>query len=442
MLHANSFDFTKLPVLYEAEIAVCGAGPAGVAAGLAAARSGRKTVLLEQLGACGGMSTSGLVPAIISMSDGANILAAGICQEIVDELAAGMDMEPIYQWQPVNPEILKRIYDEKLTAAGVKVYFALKACEVICEEKKITAIVIATADGFKLIKAAVFIDATGDGHLCAWAGAPFETGDDDGKTMSPSLCVQYAGVDWKKYEQIGGGRNLAREKWDILLEKGTTPLPEHHFVGSNKSGRSTSSGNLGHIYGLNCLKEDDLTRGYMEGRQVAKIIHDFHRHDVPGFEKSELVNTAALLSVRETRRISGDYRLCFNDYIKRASFHDEIGRFAYPVDIHSSSTDPEEQKRVHERIKQTAMNTGENYGIPYRALLPQKTENLLVAGRCISTDREMQSSIRVMACCFITGQAAGLSAMLALGKAGKVRDIDVKLLQSKLREQGAYIPRG
>ena len=140
--------------------------------------------------------------------------------------------------------------------------------------------------------------------------------------------------------------------------------------------------------------------------------------------------------MRETRRIRGEYRLTIEDYKKRAVFEDEIGRCCYPVDIHSSTTDSEEQAQVVKTIEATRFKKGESYGIPYRALIPAGIANLLVPGRAISSDRPIQSSIRVMPPCFVTGQAAGIAATLAAGQSD-VRAVDTAVLQQRLAELGA-----
>ncbi len=428
----------ELPVLADADVVVCGGGPAGIAAALAASRAGKRVTLLEQTGMLGGMGTAGLVPAIIVMDDGERVLAGGICREVVDELARRMGETPNYHWQNIQPEILKSLYDELVTAANIQLYLGLPVVDALVENGRISAVVVGTRNGLKAVRGKVFIDTTGDGNLSAWAGAACEVGDDQGRTMSPSLCMQYAGVDWETYKaQAANPGGSAAARWHQLMDAGKAPVEERHFVGFFPNGHAIGTGNLGHIYGINALDERDITKGYVEGRRIARLIHQFYREQVPGFADSELVNTAPLLSVRETRRVLGDYKLCYADYLRRAIFADEIGRFAYPIDIHSSSTNVAEQEAVERRLESTRLKKGESYGIPYRALIPQGLVNLLVAGRCISCDREVQSSLRVMPGCFITGQAAGVAAALAVAGHGEVRRVKIEQLQNLLRRQGA-----
>jgi len=442
MMNNNSNYIDSLEILAESDVVVAGGGPAGLGAALAAARNGAKVVLLEQTGALGGMAGVGLVPMLAYTTDGVNITAAGICMEIAGEVAARIGIKKFDNyWQSINPEIFKKVCDEKVTAAGIKVYFSQKIAAVGRNGDRIYSLAAAGPRGLKRITGKVFVDATGDGAVSAFAGAPFECGDANGKTMSPSLCVQYAGVDWDEYlVSAKAGRNY-QKIWHELMDAGKAPLPERHFVGIFKTGPSVGTGNLGHIYGVNGINETDVTRGYIEGREIAGIIHHFFCEHVPGFQNSELVNTASLLSVRETRRITGDYCLNYEDYRRRAVFPDEIGRYSYPVDIHSSSTDADEQRKVEERMQETGYKAGENYGIPYRALLPRGITNLLVAGRSICCDREVQSSLRVMPACFITGQAAGTAAALSLNCQGITREVKADQLRVAMRDKlGAYLP--
>lgn len=429
-----------LPVLAKAEVVVCGAGPAGVAAALAAARSGARVILLEQTGCCGGMSTAGLVPVFIHMSDRKNLVAAGICHEIISEMCRRMGQSKInFIWQHIHPEILKQVYDEKLSEAGVTTFFDVKVADTIMNGDTLNAVAVATVQGLKKICGKVWVDATGDGIVAAAAGVPFELGDAQGKTMSPTLCVQYSNIDleaMREAEQRGEGAIPLWKK-----HKQQIPLAEHHIIGISEYGNGSGSGNLGHIYDVNTLDEAERSHCYTEGRRVANIIHDFYVKYVPGYEKSDLTATASLLGIRESRRILGEYQLTLSDYLEKRHFPDDIGCFYYGIDIHASSTNPEEQLNVGKRMDEcnSSYEPGDNYGIPYRALIARKVRNLLVAGRCISAERSVQASLRVMPCCMITGVAAGCAAALAKDD-GEIRALPAESLQREIRTTGAYLP--
>ena len=160
-----------------------------------------------------------------------------------------------------------------------------------------------------------------------------------------------------------------------------------------------------------------------------------------GLENARLAETAALRGVRETRRIAGDYEMTLDDYLRRAVFSDEIGRYAYPIDIHPSSADKAAYERHRDEFDRLyRYKRGESYGIPYRILCAKGVENLLVAGRCVSTDQKVQASIRVMPACYVMGQAVGFAAAMAAQGDGDVHAVDVKTLQMKLLDFGAYLP--
>lgn len=425
----------NFPLLAESDIVISGGGPAGVAAALAAARRGYRVLLLEQTGTLGGLATSGLVPTFAPSTDGERFLYGGIYEEIDRELCRRMRVEcKPASWQAIDAEIMKRLLDDLVEAAGVRVLFGVKVCEAEVDDGRIRALWAATAQGIRRITGKQFIDATGDGMLAMLAGAEFEYGDKAGNTMSPTLCAQFANIDYKKYEEAYRNGNSDRAIWHRMLQAGTAPLIEHHFVCMTRMSPATATSNLGHIYGCNVFDPDDLTRGYREGRRVVRTFETFYREHVPGFENAVLVSTASLLGVRETRRIRGEYRMTFDDYRNRADFTDEIGRCCYPVDIHSSSLDSEEQKRVEQVLAATRFKHGESYGIPYRAMIPVGLRNLLVPGRALSSDREIQSSIRVMPPCFVTGQAAGIAAGMVQEE--DVRSVDIAALQAALRELG------
>jgi hypothetical protein len=155
----------------------------------------------------------------------------------------------------------------------------------------------------------------------------------------------------------------------------------------------------------------------------------------------ELVSTGSLLGLRETRRVTGDYVLDLADFKARAVFPDEIGRYCYPVDIHPLTPSRETFEQFEREFrKDYRYAKGESYGIPYRTLTPKGLSNVLVAGRCISTDRYVQGSVRVMPGCYITGQAAGVAASLSAETGKGVHDLDVAEIQKRLVDLGACLP--
>ena len=431
-----------IPVRHDVDILVAGGGPAGLAAAVTAARQGWSVFLAERHTSFGGMGTAGLVPAFMPFGDGVNFLAGGFGREVHDRLLAAKGVGPDDKGGPsacigIQAEVLKRLYDEMVTETGLGFAFQTQIIGVEVDGGRVTAAVCAGKSGLFAVRAKVFIDGTGDGDLAAWAGAPFEKGDADGHMMPGTLCSLWADVDWATVRQSGLGADSRLE--DAFRDKVFTH-EDRHLSGMWRVGERIGGGNIGHTFGVDGTDERSLTQALLWGRKSLREYERFYREYLKGYEKMVLVATGSLLGIRETRRIMGDYVLNLEDFKRRATFDDEIGRFSYPVDIHASNPDKESFAKFQEEWQNLRYGKGENYGIPWRSLLARGLANVLVAGRCISTDRYMQSSIRVMPGCYITGQAAGLGAALAAEHGVDVRGVDVAELQRRLKRLGAFLP--
>lgn len=430
-----------LDILADADIVVAGAGVAGVAAAMQAARMKKRVILLEKNNCAGGILTSGLLPSIIHMTDGQNILSSGLCKELCDNVAKRMNVPVNYNWFNVNTEIVKIVLDEMLAAAGVQVIYNVHLVQALLKRRKINALAVMTVKGMMAVTGKFFIDATGDGLLSMLAGAPFEYGDHaTGEVMAPTLCSKFGNINYEAIAPEMRNRGLGREEWKNARESGEKlHMQEGHFVGHFRNSPTSGTGNLGHIYQTDILDPVSLSNASIEGRKQAWGFLDFFRSHVKGFENAELSATASLLGVRESRRITGEYVLTRSDYLERRHFADDIGCFAYAIDIHSGTSDLKKQSAVEINLSRSYYEAGENYGIPYRALLPKNTVNLLVAGRCISTDRAMQASVRIVPGCMITGQAAGAAAATALEHNTTLRKIPVKKLQNTLKNNSCFV---
>lgn len=427
-----------IPVKYDVDVFVAGGGPAGVAAAVAAARNGCSVYLAEGQGCLGGMGTAAMVPVFMQFSDGINMVAAGIGEKILTRLraAGGTGYDNPYS---IKLEVLKRVYDELLVDADVAFTFQTHLIAVIQEEGEVTEAVLYAKSGLFAVKAKMFIDCTGDGDLAAWAGAPYEKGDQDGNLMPGTLCSLWAGVNWDEAERDPTHKRMLEQAFrDKVFTVEDPSLP-----GMWRIGRTTGGGNIGHAFGVDGTDEVSLTQAFIEQRKRLVEYEHYYKKYLNGFADMELAATGSMMGIRETRRILGDYVLNLQDFESRAVFPDEIGRYCYPVDIHAYRPD----KELHQKMKESfetrlRYKQGESYGIPYRTLTPQGLKNVLVAGRCISTDKYIQGSVRVMPGCFITGQAAGAAASIAIGEGTDIRGFDIGKLQGLLRKMGAYLPEG
>lgn len=422
-----------IPVRLETDVFVAGGGPSGVAAAISAARCRMRVFLAENNGSFGGAATVGLVPSFAQFSDGKNILADGIGREVFDRLFSGRSIHD--RFIPFSVEKLKLIYDEMVTEAGVSFSFFTRLIDVVVRDGSIESVILASKSGIFAVKAKIYIDCTGDGDLSAFAGAGVELGNEAGETMPATLCSLWAGIDYSR-DDIPVSAKL-----DEAFRDGVFTHEDRHIPGIQRTDpkHGIGGGNIGHCYGIYPLDEQSLTRGMVEGRRIVREFERFYRDYLHGYENLYLCYTADQLGIRESRRIVCDYRLTGEDFVKRATFPDEIGRYAYPVDIHAMKPDSDSYQKFQKEYTTMRYAVGESYGIPYRCLTPKGISNLLCAGRCVGSDRQMQASIRVMPGCFITGQAAGAAASLA-AQTGDVRSVPITQLQDRIRRIGGYIP--
>jgi ribulose 1,5-bisphosphate synthetase/thiazole synthase len=433
----TELNFTRtIPVRHEVDIFIAGGGPSGVAAALAAAREGARVFVAEGQACFGGVGTAGLVPAFMCFSDGHHFLADGIGREIYEQMRTMVDIPTDNPRDSVsiNAEALKRVYDDLMQAANTDFVFHTQVIGVEAEGGHVTHAICAAKSGIFAVKAKVFIDGTGDGDLAAWAGAPFEKGDEAGHMMPGTLCSLWSGVDW---ERVSGSQGRMLEQ---AFADGVFTVQDRHLPGMWRVGPGMGGGNVGHTFGVDGTNEHSLTEALLWGRKSLLEYQRYYQTYLEGFEQIHLVATGSLLGLRETRRIMGDYVLNLEDFRTRAVFEDEIGRYNYPVDIHASSPDVESFEKFEEEFATLRYKDGESYGIPYRILTPQGVDNVLVAGRCVSADRFLQGSIRVMPGCYITGQAAGIAATLSASSGSSIHNVDVTDLQRRLKALGAYLP--
>ncbi len=426
-----------VPIRHDVDIFVAGGGPSGIAAAVAAARQGRRVFLAERQNCLGGMGTAGLLPAFMKFTDGENFLAGGIGKDVHTRLNAAGGTGPGSD-TTIRAEVLKRVYDQLATDAGVDFTLETQLIGIETQGDRVDMAILAAKSGLFAVRAKHFIDCTGDGDLATWAGAPFEKGDADGHMMAGTLCSLWADIDWPTARKKG--IPFQRKRLEQAFADKVFTYEDRHLPGMWRVGEELGGGNIGHTFGVDGTDERSVTKALIWARKSLLEYERYYKTYLGGFENMVLVATAAMLGVRETRRIMGDYVLNLADFKKRAVFDDEIGRYAYPVDIHAAKPTKEAYEAFHKDFKSLRYGKGENYGVPYRSLIPKKLSNVLVAGRCISTDRYMQSSIRVMPGCFITGQACGVAASLAVAKRTDTRGIDVKALQSRLKQMGAYLP--
>ncbi|HLU64384.1 MAG TPA: FAD-dependent oxidoreductase [Protaetiibacter sp.] len=422
----SSFTAT-LPVI-ETDVLVAGGGCAGLGAAVAAARNGARTLIVERAGFMGGILTSVGNPwydGIAHLGTG-RIALGGIPFEMLVRLgrATPGTTHLDHAFLPLDPERFKHAADRMLVEQSdtLDVLYHTVVCDVLTEGQRVTGVVIANKAGLSLVKPRVTIDATGDGDVSAWAGAPVE------KT-SPLQPMTL-------HFRVGNVRDT-----DTLTARMRTVVERLHQAGeiglyffhADHDDFAHAPDEL--VFNLTRIPGDGtdphaLTQAEIAGRRDAGTLVDAWRAEVPEFRDAYLITSGPYAGVRETRRIIGDYQLTEDDIRASRRFDDAVLRGCFYVDVH-----PSDRAGLHDYDAWTP----EPYDIPFRTLLPRGWDDLIVAGRCHSATRRAAGSSRVTATAMGMGQAAGTAAALAVRAGGGVRDLAVDDIRTTLVSQGALL---
>ena len=392
-----------IEVVDSCDVLVVGGGPSGVAAAIAASRAGVQTILLERYNHLGGLWTGGLVLPLLS-THGINRhnqkekVLSGIGDEIAQRLVnLGMSIEEVNP--VVDPEAAKYVMDEMMKESGVKTYYHCWASNLISEDDTIRAIILETKSGRVAIKPKAVVDCTGDGDVFHLAGEEYD-------------LMQY---EIGLVHRLGNIDRIDESKpgYKKLYIGDPTPIPSVNWVNMTGNGYNDALD----FKKLSELQQQHRIEIWNNVRQI---------RSTPGYEEVFLLDTAPQQGVRISRFLKGEYRLTLEDSVTYRSFDDVIGiaggwtSFLYKGKKISGSERPVWQ-------------------IPYRSLVPMKTRNLLVAGRCFSFTKDLFQDARVIGPCLITGHAAGVGASLASQSGQPVQDQDVSRIQRVLKQQNAYL---
>lgn len=440
----------ETPVVGEYDVLVCGGGPAGTAAAIAAARAGARTLLVEAQGCLGGMWTLGMQVHATCFNDGRRVIVGGIAREIIDRLCAlGAAEDPEAKlkttaptdyslfYSAFDPDLMKCVLDQMIGEAGVQPLFHTACVGALVDGGRVEGILTESKSGRQAIRAAVTIDCTGDADVAFHAGAPTVKGRaGDGKCQPATLTFMLAGVDYDKACRWAEADPAAREGAERLArERGDLTVPQRIGLGAPMLDPGVTYHNVTRILDIDVTSAGDLTRAQIEGRRQVLEVLRYYRSYIPGFEACRLAAIAPLLGLRESRRIEGAYTLTADDVVRARAFEDGIARHNYYVDVHNPAGAGLEGRSA----AKLRPPVGSYYEVPYRCLVPRDREQLLAAGRCISADREALGSARTTVCCAQMGQAAGLAAAWAVRDGVPVRGIDGKALKLALAKAGAWV---
>ncbi len=419
----------EIPVKDHADVLVIGAGPSGVGAAISAAREGVKTILIENSGDVGGIATIGL------MSHWTGRTKGGIYEEILDMTKDCSEENEEFDRQLINPEKLKTGLLNMLIDAGVIIKLYTMACQPIMEGNKITGVICEGKSGRHAYTSKIVIDASGDGDIATRSGAPYYMGrESDGKMQPMTLMFKVAGVDTENAVFLGSFEDTYETPKGELqaLAKKHLPFPAGHVLLYKTTLPGIVTCNMTNAIDVDGTNTDDLTKAVITCRNQMDKIVEFLREFVPGFEKAYIISSASLIGVRETRHFKGLSTITEEDILSARVFDDwVVTKSHFNFDIHNVSGSGLDETGV-----QRHFNQPKGYTIPYGCLVPQKIDNLLLAGRIISGTHKAHSNFRAMPICANIGQAAGIAASLCVKHEKKPCDLPVSLIQKRLLELG------
>ena len=391
------------------DVIVVGGGPSGAPAGIASARMGAKTLVIEAQNSLGGMWAGGFMNPIFSWET-----KKGILEELITDLKKRNAWGGFWNESFIF-EYMKLLLEEKSIEAGVDVLYDTHYIGCESDGKRVKGVYVSNIEGLSYYEADVFIDCTGDASLCADAGVEWQIGVDGDYTECQSITQMFmvAGIP-EKYREGIMMRDVCEAAFERQGKGNQLPFKVPYLIPAPNS--DFANVQLTHMRGYNPLSASDRTKAVMEGRQQMITVFEALKTFDEDFKNTSLVGTAPLLGVRESRRIVGDYTLCEEDLLKGAEFPDGICTCGFGIDIHDA-------KSTEQTCRRTKI-----YQIPFRSLIPKGFEGLLVAGRSISGTHIAMASYRVTGNCCAMGEAAGKAAAYAVKNRCSVRDVPNDLI--------------
>jgi len=436
----------KVPVMAETDVLVIGGGPGGLSAALAAAREGVDTVLIERYGCFGGVITQSMIGSIAWYRSNEKVVDAGGIGNEFEQRAKEMGASStVFLFEVLDTEVFKYVADQMVQEAGIVPVLHCSTVNAIMENNTIKGVITESKSGRQAILAKRVIDATGDADVAYLAGVPCRK---DPKNELEGVSVNFgcSGVDIEKFIEyilsnpktiadwgMTSGKKEKEEFSTYMVEPFNKAKEAGEIPGDVRlesyGGNFTDAGEITSLNAIHMPNIDptdvwDLTKAEIDGRQQVMWAVAALKKYAPGFEKARLRTIGASLGTRESRKIFGAYNITEQDVLNEARFEESIGIFPEFLDGNNIAIMP---------------STGRYFQVPYGIILPQKIENLLVAGRCVAGDKVSHAATRQMMCCTVTGQGAGVAAAVSLKAKVSCREVNISTVQTALEKQNVRI---
>jgi glycine/D-amino acid oxidase-like deaminating enzyme len=426
-----------VPVIASADVVVIGGGPGGLGAAVMAARQGVRVLLVERYGYLGGMAVSGEVHPFVANHANSQTLDKPVYTEWIERMhaylpPAAREAEMVtgeatnWRERMISKDHAMLAMEDLCLEAGVELLFHHALVGAVCEDRVIRAAIVQSKSGPGAIEAPVFIDATGDADLSVMAGCRAEVGGPSGHCQPMTLCFKLANVAVDRmppHDEINA-------RYRAAVARGDIDCPRENVLIFNWTEPDVIHFNTTRIVKHSAINGRELSEAELIGRRQLRQYLDFLRREIPGFEQASIHSIAHHIGVRESRRIVGRAKVVREAFTKRQKFPDAIAKVSYTIDIHNPDGTGTEIEH---------MPPGEWYEIPYGCIVPADVDNLLVAGRPISVDHAIHSSMRVMPPVVSIGQAAGMAAAMAVEQGCLPPELDGCAVRERLHAAGARL---
>lgn len=417
------------------DVIVVGGGFAGSAAALAASRNGCSVLLIEQSGALGGAANNCLINPFMPNStkihnDDGTFYKLELSRGIFAEICGRLNETGAMKGVSFHEEYLKLILDNMMEEAGVDVLFHAALCDSDVADGELKNITVITKSGKINFSAKQYIDCTGDADLAVMSGCPYHLGRESDNLCQPmTLCFRVANVDEEEFwtPECNQQRQAIYKRWKA---EGKTSNPREDILLFRTVTDGVIHFNTTRVVKRNPVDPFDVSWAEREARRQMLDVFTMLKEELHAFRNAQLLSSAAWIGARESRMIDGEHLLTGKELVECTRFEDAIAAGNYDIDIHN----PEGSGTSHYYFPD-----GEYYTIPYRSLIPKGISNLLVAGRCISSDHEAQASYRIMPIVCCLGEAAGVGASVAVSYGCTPKEADIRKIQDILLKNGAFI---